>query len=665
MLVLLAVTLTVTTGDNLAEDNETVPEATVFYATATVRERPVTSATAAVTVIEREAIEVTGARTVAELLRFVPGLDVTSGGTRGTLATAQIRGGDPNYTQVLLDGVPLNDGTYQVGDVFDLEGLTAAAVERLEIVRGPLSSFYGSTGLAGAINIITRRGSDGSGGDVELEGGNASLRRAAASLAGAAGTASYFVAVSLDEEQQRVAEESFSQGSAHANLDLALGARSSLRLSSRFASWEASDYPDASGGPVFGSGELRRSDHQESSLGVELLLGSGERHKLTAAVYRHRLDRVSPAVFPLVPSSTERTNFTNTRLGWAGSIYTSHRFQLAVGTEIGRQEGENRSTLLLPAFLGGEVPGDYQLVRTTPGAYAELLVDYGDLLIEVGSRLDFPENAGASSEGDSRKVEWSPRLGLRYRLGRQGSTRLRASAGRSFKLPSFFALASPPQLGGNPELRPETMIGGDLGVEHGSESAPLSGALTLFYNRYENLVDFDFETFSHVNRSRVAARGIESYLTWRPGPTFTARVNVTWQEVENLDSPVRLRHRPQWVGGLRLTWKPQPGLRLELSSQGTSSSFDEQIPVPELNTTAGYGLLAFASSWELAPGWQLRGRIDNLADNNYEALIGFPGPGRSLRLGLRRTFGPGGRPSAASSAGRPQIPQDAREGDQR
>lgn len=630
LLVLLLPAMPATAGDDGPDGEETTPAPATFYATATVRERPVTSATAAVTVLDREAIEATGARTVAELLRFVPGLDVTSGGARGSLTTAQIRGGDPNYTLVLLDGVALNDGTYQVGDVFDLEGLAAAAVERIEVVRGPLSSFFGSTGLAGAVNIITRRGRPGSSGEAELEGGDAALLRAAANLSGGSSKATYFVALSWDEERERVAAETFAQGSVHANLDLALGGRSSLRLSSRLASWQADDYPDASGGPIFGSGELRSSNHEESSLGAELLLGAGGRHKLTAAFYRHRLDRASPAVFPLVPQSTESTGFTRTRLGWSGTLYASDRVRLAAGADVGREEGDNRSVLFLPPFLGGEVAGDYRIVRTTPGAYAELLVERGKVLVEIGSRLDLPEDAG---------VRWSPRLGVRYRLGKLGATWLRASAGRAFKLPSFFALASPPQLGGNPVLRPETMVGGDLGVEHGLIGSPVAAGLAIFYNRYENLVDFDFETFSHVNRSRVEARGVETHFVWSPEPRLAVRFNLTWQEVENLASAARLRHRPHWVGGLRLTWKPRPALRLELSSQGVSRSFDQQLPVPDRETTAGYQLLAFTGSWQMTRAWELRGRIDNLADRDYETLIGFPGPGRSLRLGLRRTFG--------------------------
>src|SRR6185295_9651 len=234
-------------------------------------------------------------------------------------------------------------------------------------------------------------------------------------------------------------------------------------------------------------------------------------------------------------------------------------------------------------------------------------------------------------------AQWSPRLGLSWRPGLRsgnGGVRLHASAGRGFKMPSFFALASPPQLGGNPGLRPETVLGGDLGIE-GPLAAGLSGGLTAFVNRYKDLIDFDFETFSHVNRSDVEARGIEARLDWRPTARLALHANGTWQEVEDLTTGARLRHRPKRVGGARLVWTPRDAIDLQLDAQAVSRSFDEQIPVPSRDTVAGHELLGLAASWRLAEAWQLRARIDNLAGESYEELIGFPGAGRSLRLGLR------------------------------
>ena len=91
------------------------PKVSEFYETTTVVTRPIATATEAVTVLDREEIEALDVVSVAELIRFIPGLDVTATGPRGGLATAQIRGGEPNFTVVLLDGVPLNDTTDPLG----------------------------------------------------------------------------------------------------------------------------------------------------------------------------------------------------------------------------------------------------------------------------------------------------------------------------------------------------------------------------------------------------------------------------------------------------------------------------------------------------------------------------------------------------------------------
>jgi vitamin B12 transporter len=599
--------------------------AATFYSTATVEERPLASATGSVTVLDREAIEASGARTVADVLRFVPGLDVTTNGARGGFSTPQIRGGDPNFTLVLLDGVPLNDPTYQVGDVFNLEGLPAAAVERVEIVRGPLSSFYGSTGLAGAINIVTRQGQDGPPA-VELEAmaGDASLRRGQGSVSGSLSGATYFLGGTWEEEKHRVADERFRQSNLHANVAIPLG-KARLQLKTRWADWEGDDYPDASGGPVYsvraGTGELRRSDHEEASLASELALGT---QKLTLALYRHDRDTDSPAVFPQVPPSLESARYTVARAGWASTLHDAGGVRLSAGADVQREKGENDSVLLLPPEFGGEVRGDYEITRTLPGAFAELVVDRGAFVFEAGSRFDVPE--------DSPR-QWSPRLGVSFRPG-DGPTRFHASAGRAWKQPSFFALASPPQLGGNPDLRPERVLGGDLGVDRHFAAARLETGLTLFYNRYEDLIDFDFATFTHLNRSEVEARGVEAALGWTPVERLSVRANATWQQVEDLTTQSPLRHRPKWVGGLRIDWRPSDRLALQLDTQAVSESFDEQIPVPDRDTVPGYALVGLGGTWDLKGPWEIQGRIDNLADREYETLIGFPGPGRSLRVGL-------------------------------
>ncbi|MCG8462908.1 MAG: TonB-dependent receptor, partial [Holophagales bacterium] len=581
--------------------------------------------TAALTVLGADVLASSGAHSVFEVLTFVPGISLTSGAMRGGSTLALIRGGDPNYTSMLIDGVLVNDGTDQLGGTFNLEALPADAIERIEVVRGPLSSVYGSSGLAGAIQVITRRREGPLQAGARLTVGAADLYRVGAFLGAGEAAQDFSLHVLTEGEQGRIAHESFGLHHLQSRYRRELGQRQSLRLHGRFAAWRGDDYPDASGGPVFGDGELRRSDHQEIGLGGRWVrAGSqGRWQRLDATLYRHDLDRSSPAILPLVPAATEDTRLTRGRIGWAAGLPGSHG-AWSFGVELERERAENRSLLRLPQFLGGDVQGDYDVERASAGIYSEWIRQQGPYTWEVGLRADLPEGDG---------VEVSPRLGFAYAPG-SGSTRLVASAGRAFKLPSFFALSSPSALGGNPDLAPEISIGGDLGVEQSFAEGRTRLGLRFFVQEYEDLVDFDFETFSNVNRASVDARGLEGTLEWRPGPAWLLAANVTWQEVEDADTQMPLRHRPRWAGAVRATWRglAHRGLDFHADLRFSSSRSDAQLPVPDRRQVGGYQLLGLAAHWHISPAWQLSARLDNLSDEDYEALIGFPGPSRSARM---------------------------------
>jgi vitamin B12 transporter len=223
-------------------------------------------------------------------------------------------------------------------------------------------------------------------------------------------------------------------------------------------------------------------------------------------------------------------------------------------------------------------------------------------------------------------VTWSPG---------SGATRVRASAGRATRLPSFFALASPPALGGNPDLEPERTVGGDVGVEHRFRSAGLDLGASFFVNEYRDLIDFDFDQFLHVNRARVRTRGLEVSARWRPHPTLWLGAEVTRLDAEDLsDDAPPLLYEPRWRGEGTLTWQPGPRLSLRLSARAVDEYRDNQIPVPDRDRVPGFGLFGVAGSWRLSGGWTLRARVDNLADLRYETLIGFPGAGRAFWVGL-------------------------------
>ena len=110
---------------------------------------------------------------------------------------------------------------------------------------------------------------------------------------------------------------------------------------------------------------------------------------------------------------------------------------------------------------------------------------------------------------------------------------------------------------------------------------------------------------------------------------------MTLQYVEDPGEGEELLQEPAWFGGVRIEWLPRPELSLLLDTRGVADSLDRQIPVPERSNIDSYGIVGLAGQWDFSRHWTIHGRLDNLTDKEYETQIGFPGTGRSLRLGLR------------------------------
>src|SRR3989441_2211263 len=115
---------------------------------------PAAAVPAAVTVLSGAALRAQGIRTVADALRTVPGAMVVASGSFGAQTSLFVRGGESDYVKVLIDGVAQN----QPGGAFDFANLTLDGVERIEVVRGPVSVLYGSDAVAGVVQVFTRTG---------------------------------------------------------------------------------------------------------------------------------------------------------------------------------------------------------------------------------------------------------------------------------------------------------------------------------------------------------------------------------------------------------------------------------------------------------------------------------------------------------------------------
>jgi outer membrane receptor protein involved in Fe transport len=212
---------------------------------------PLSTTSASVTVVSRETIANSHAENVGDILRQVPFLFLTQSGGRGGLTTVTLRGGKPNFTLVMIDGIPVNDISDTLGGSFDFATLSTGNVDRIEIVRGPLSSVYGSEAVDGVINIISRTGEGKPSLDVGGFGGNFGAGEGHVDSSGQIGKLSYSSSGSYFRIGEQTGNDPFHQVTFGFHSQAPLGAKKTLETTFRYQGTHADGFPPNGGGPEF------------------------------------------------------------------------------------------------------------------------------------------------------------------------------------------------------------------------------------------------------------------------------------------------------------------------------------------------------------------------------------------------------------------------------
>ncbi|MEE8625662.1 MAG: TonB-dependent receptor plug domain-containing protein, partial [Acidiferrobacterales bacterium] len=329
-------------------------EPVVVTATLTLVEP--TQVSSSVTVISREQIEATQARNMTDLLRRVPGVHIDQPGGRGSVSSVYVRGGDPNFTLVLLDGVRVNDPTNTRGGSFDFATLDIDNIERIEIVRGPVSVVHGAGAISGVINIITRSGGKPSAEEAEFWAGSSGYGRVLLRAKGAYGESDYALSVSSTDNGDPVPGSAFRGKAFNANVSHVISNVMEVRSTVYVADSHLESFPEDSGGPEFAV--LREVDERDSD---ELALGVNYQHvpsdrwsyDIGLRFFDGRGDIESPGVAPGlrdpfgIPPNTSDSRYRHTSLIMRNRLMISERFQLAFGAELETEKGESDGALII------------------------------------------------------------------------------------------------------------------------------------------------------------------------------------------------------------------------------------------------------------------------------------------------------------------------------
>ena len=600
---------------------------------ATKIETPADEVGTTVTVVTGEEIETRHYPTVEDALRQVPGIDVRRSGSYGKRSTISIRGANPSQVQVLVDGVRVKSPTQ--GEM-DFSDLSPDLIERIEVIRGAQSTLYGADAIGGVIHIITRKGQGPFKAWLQQDVGNYDTFRTSTGFTGAYSLFDYALSYSHLESGGHVVNDAMYQNAVNLRLGLTLPAQTTLAF-------------------------IMRWNRTETGL-------PGEFEAVPAPIQPNFFD-------PNTRQETETLTLTlqgHTRpvTWWESDVRLSRYASVQDFIDPPDPFG------CLPITFGPpcDFPGKFDVERREvellnhfhAGTWSTSTIglEYREELAKVTGTSEFSPRTDTSSVFFQQQFRFFDRLfmaaGVRVEdnsvfgtsvtergslsyLVKAWGTRLRGSAGSGFRAPTFNELFFPGFA--NPDLKPEESFGWDVGVDQKLWDNRVRLGLTYFDTRYTNLIECcvflpgpPFVTTGNIGRAR--SRGIELTSEVDLLDNLTAAVNYTFTDTENLITGKPLTREPRHRWNVRLTWQPIP--RLSLFGEVFTRSQQYEIIGDTFNRGSTRvdvgGTFRLLNRYAVLQALDLTARVQNVLDEGYSEVRGFPAPGINALVGLRATF---------------------------
>lgn len=576
--------------------------------TATREPQPLDQSLASTTLITAQDIRNSQAPDVPTLLKNVAGVEFTQSGGVGQQGSLFLRGSNSNHVLVLLDGVRIDSATTGATAI---DQLMLDQIDHIEVVRGNVSSLYGSEAIGGVIQIFTKRGKGAPAFNASGGFGTHDTKRAAAGFGGQVGNTGFHLEVSHYRTAGVSAirpsivptvnpdKDGYDNTSFSANVRHAFDVNNSLSASV-FHSHGNAQYDNAFGLPT----DVNNSVTTLDKYALE------SNNQLTGAWH---------SKLQWSEGTDDSKNYLNGQPDLLNGYYfRTHNRQLTWQNDV-LLNADNR-VLLGAERLDQQIASDTAYTRTGRSAnslFGGYTGNFGAHQLQANWRQDRYSDFGTANT-------W--RLGYGYAF--DASWRATASASTAFRAPTFNDMYAPAAWGGNPNLRPERSHDRELGIHYATGTQQFDA--TWFDNRISDLITYQFP--SNVNLGQVRIDGLETGYRGQFGATGVSAA-LTLQNPRDVQTGLQLLRRARSFGNV--------GVSRRVGAWNLGGEWQLSGPRKDINintfartTLGGYGLVNLTASRKLDKYLRLSLRVANIFNKDYMLVHGYNTPGRTLFVSL-------------------------------
>ncbi len=650
-LIILLVSVLIAISPDLAlpQEKPIVLEEVVVTATRT-EENPEEIASS-ITIITEEDIENMKATTALEVLRDVPGLDVLKSGGPGRPTSVFLRGAKSEHTLVMIDGFEIND-PISTTRLFDFAHLTVDNIERIEVVRGPQSTLYGSDAVGGVINIITKTGVGKPKFNVNFEGGAMN---------------SYLESTDVTYGTDFI---NFSLGASRLDTDGIFSHDNTGYENTTVSTKLGFNHKEMSSDFTFRTANTRSHlddwDFMENKAKLDpnyvaetesYLFGLNIKNIITGLwpnITEFWEHQIKGSIFTIDRDHEDKFNDLADwewskgwydglirKLDWQHTFHVGEVDTIVAGFEFEEESGKS-SYGYWDTWEGKfkETPFKQRVVNNKGYYVQNQLKLFDSLVATFGFRYD-----------DHQRVGGDPnfKAALAYFI-KKTDTKFKGTWGTGFKAPSLYQLYSQY---GDPDLSPEDSESWDVGFEQGFLGGRIHIGLTYFHNHYKNLIEYDYARWKYFNIGAAKAEGLELEASINPIKDLRVAFNYTYMDTENRGKEKELigdslLRRPNNKFNFNIDYHFLERFHANLGLNYFGKRLDLPVyrydPVTLERRFVGYlggetyTKVDLTLLYDINPHLQVYFKAENLFDNDYQEVYGYDSPDASLYGGLKLGF---------------------------